>query len=415
MNSMLVIDASRPPSRSPRRAAHPGDAGSANRAPIAAATALIAVIIGVGVVGATGNDEGAATSTPPSQTVEAVAPAPTIAATSTVPPATAAPAPVIPPLSQTLSQGMQGEEVQQLQERLTSLGFDPGPADGIYGLMTMQSVWAFEKLVLGTPRTEATGRIDQEAWARVMGDVQITPRRPTNGQADHTEVYLPEQVMIVFQKDVPVVITHISSGQLDENGQPAEYCETATYDTDAQGRELEEPVTKAVCALAKTPGGVFTYGREVEGKRVSPLGGMWNPVYFNYGIAVHGALNVPLEPVSHGCVRMPMHISDYFQSTMAIGDRIYVWNGIDEPENVSEKESLPSFDYADPAATTTTTTTIPPTTTIPETTTTVAAATTVATTQAPATTSVTTTTVAATMTTVVPTTTTTTLLAPPSG
>jgi hypothetical protein len=411
MNNMGRIDPRRPTPRSSGHATRTGDTGSVNRAPIVAATALIAVIIGVGVVGAAGNEEGAAPSTPPSQTADPLTPAPTTTASSAVPPATTAPAPDIPALSQTLSQGMQGEEVQMVQERLTALGFDPGPTDGIYGLMTTQSVWAFEKLVLGTPRTEATGRIDQDAWARLMGEVQITPRRSTNGQADHTEVYLPEQVMIVFQKDIPVVISHISTGELDANGQPAQYCETATYDTDAQGRELEEPITKAVCALAKTPGGVFTYNREVEGKRVSPLGGMWNPVYFNYGIAVHGALNVPLEPASHGCVRLPMHISDYFQSTMSIGDLIYVWNGVDEPENVSERDSLPSFDYADPSATTTTTTTIPPsTTTIPETTTTFAETTTSAP-EAPTTaaaTTTTTTTVAATTTTVAPTTTSTT-------
>ncbi|MFK7919846.1 MAG: peptidoglycan-binding protein [Ilumatobacter sp.] len=346
------------------------DVGSASRTPIIAASALIAVIIGVGVVGASGN-EGAAPATPPSQTVEPFVPVSTVAP-STAPQVTVAPVPDIAPLSQTLSQGMANDDVRVAQERLTELGFDPGPTDGIFGLMTTQAVWAFEKLVLGTPRTEATGRIDQAAWQQLMSNVDIAPRRSTNGQADHTEVYLPEQVMIVFQQDEPVVISHISTGELDPNGRPAEYCETATYDTDEQGRELEEPVTKAVCALAKTPGGVFTYQRKVEGKRVSPLGGMWNPVYFNYGIAVHGALNVPLEPASHGCVRIPMHVSDYFQTTMSIGDRILVWNGVDEPENVSQRESLPSFDYADPTATTTTTTTIPPsTTTVPETTTSV--------------------------------------------
>jgi hypothetical protein len=231
-------------------------------------------------------------------------------------------------------------------------------------------VWAFEKLVLQTPRTEATGQIDPDAWQTLFGDVTIAPRRSTNGQANHTEVYLPEQVMIVFHADVPVLISHISTGEVDENGQPVEYCEEATYDTDAQGRELEEPVTKAICALAKTPGGVFSYDRQVEGKRVSPLGGMWNPVYFNYGIAVHGALQVPNEPASHGCVRIPMHISEYFQDTISIGDRILVWNGIDEPENVTERESLPSFDYPDPNVTTTTTTTVPETTTTTSTTTT---------------------------------------------
>ncbi len=412
--NMIVINEQPPaPSRVPAPA-RSGDAGAANRAPIIAATALIAVIVGVGVVGATGGEE-AIPTTPPSQTV-----APFVPASSVAPPVTD-PAPTsravaITPLSQPLSGGMQSDEVRQLQERLVELGFDPGPADGVFGLMTTQAVWAFEKLVLGTPRSDATGRIDQATWERLMGDVAIAPRRPTNGQADHTEVYLEEQVMIVFQRDVPVLISHISTGELDADGQPAEYCEEATYDTDAQGRELEEPVTKAVCALAKTPGGVFTYKREVEGKRVSPLGGMWNPVYFNYGIAVHGAENVPLEPASHGCVRIPMHISEYFQDTISIGDRILVWNGKDEPENVSERNSLPSFDYADPSATTTTTTT---TTLPPETTTTTVALTTtptvVPTTRVPSQTT-TTTTVApsTTSSTTTTTTTTTTLVAPPA-
>ena len=383
---MFDINEQHPVSSRESAPARPGDAGAANRAPIIAATALIAVIVGVGVVGAAGNEESTPT-TPPSQTVAPFVPDSTIAPPTSdlAPAATTAP---VTPLSQPLSQGVQSDEVRQLQDRLVELGFDPGPTDGIFGLMTTQAVWAFEKLVLGTPRSEATGRIDQTTWERLMGDVAITPRRSTNGQADHTEVYLDEQVMIVFQRDVPVLISHISTGELDAAGEPAEYCEEATYDTDAQGRELEEPVTKAVCALAKTPGGVFTYKRQVEGKRVSPLGGMWNPVYFNYGIAVHGAENVPLEPASHGCVRIPMHISEYFQDTISIGDRILVWNGDKEPENVSERESLPSFDYADPSVTTTTTT-LPP-----ETTTTVAPTTTtqVATTQPPAATTTTTTT-----------------------
>ncbi|NKB41301.1 MAG: L,D-transpeptidase family protein [Ilumatobacter sp.] len=393
---MTDINKKRPvSSRKPARA-RSGDAGAANRAPIIAAIGLIVAIVGVGVVGAAGNEDSTPTA-PPSQTVAPFVPVSTIAQPVSDPTATTAtsiaPAPITP-LSQTLSRGVQSDEVRQLQNRLVELGFDPGPTDGIFGLMTTQAVWAFEKIIVGTPRSEATGRVDQAMWERLMSDVSITPRRPTNGQADHTEVYLDEQVMIVFQRDTPVLISHISTGELDATGEPAEYCEEATYDTDAQGRELEEPITKAVCALAKTPGGVFTYKRKVEGKRVSPLGGMWDPVYFNYGIAVHGAENVPLEPASHGCVRIPMHISEYFQDTISIGDRILVWNGDDEPENVSERESLPSFDYPDPSVTTTTTT-LPPetTTTVPETTTTQ-----VATTKPPTTT----TTVAATTTIAVP-------------
>ncbi|WP_420451485.1 peptidoglycan-binding protein [Ilumatobacter sp.] len=319
--------------------------------------------MGVGVVGAAGGsrDGGSragAAGAPRSAAPEATTTTTTTPATTT----TVADADAVPPLSTTLAEGLRSDDVLLLQQRLAEIGFDPGPRDGIFGRMTKQSVWAFEKLVLGTPRTEMTGTVDAATWEALFGDVRITPRRSTNGQADHTEVYLREQVLVVFQRDVAVLVTHISSGELDADGAPEEYCETATYDTDAQGRELDEPVTKQVCALAKTPGGVFTYDRQVEGKRISPLGGMWDPVYFNYGIAVHGAENVPAEPASHGCVRIPMHISEYFQSIISLGDRILVWNGDQEPEDVSERDSLPSFDYADPNATTTTTSTTTTTT-----------------------------------------------------
>ena len=99
---------------------------------------------------------------------------------------------------------------------------------------------------------------------------------------------------------------------------------------------------------------MFTYRRMIEGTRNGPLGDMWNPVYFNYGIAVHGALNVPLEPASHGCVRIPMHISEYFQGLIDLGDKVLVWNGEQEPEDVSDLDSLPSFDGSGAPPSTTT-------------------------------------------------------------
>ncbi|CAN0511306.1 unnamed protein product, partial [Phaeothamnion confervicola] len=144
----------------------------------------------------------------------------------------------------------------------------------------------------------------------------------------------------------------------------------------------------------KTPGGVFRFTRRYEGNRVGPLGGMWNPVYFNYGIAVHGAKNVPDTPASHGCIRIPMFIADYFPDLVKNRDLVYVWgfNG-KEPENNTKNDSLPSFNRADPNATTTTSSTTTTSTTTPATTTTVKSTTTTA--KPPSTTTTTTTTVAA--------------------
>ncbi|MDA2944757.1 MAG: L,D-transpeptidase family protein [Actinomycetota bacterium] len=287
--------------------------------------------------------------------------------TTTIDPGPPAPS---TPLGRVLERGVAGDDVAMVQQRLHDLGFDPGPIDGIYGGVTIQAVWAYEKFVLGTPRTEATGVVTPAMWDRMREPLGVVPRRATGGLRNHTEIYLPEQVMVVFQADVPVLITHISSGELDEFGQPAVYCEEVTYDTDNNGDLLEEPVTDFVCAYAKTPGGVFKFEREISGIRNGPLGDMWNPVYFNYGIAVHGALTVPLEPASHGCVRIPMHVSEYFQDLVELGETVLVWNGEAEPEDVTYEESLPSWWAETPPEFTTTTSTSTTSTTTTSTTTT---------------------------------------------
>lgn len=334
--------------------------------PVGAAGGLLLAVIVAGVISGSGGDENAGadgTTTGPIISGPAdTGPFTTETYVGVETVATSAPI-VKVPLDRTLSDGVAGDDVQRVQQRLKELAFDPGPIDGIYGLMTMQSVWAFETLVLGVTQAESNGRVTPEIWDRMQDPIQVKPRRPTNGAANHVEIYLPEQALVVFHADVPVLVTHISSGQLDENGDPKRYFENATYDTDGQGNELEEPVTKAITALAKTPGGIFTIDRMVVGKRTSPLGGMYDPVYFNYGIAIHGALGVPNFPDSHGCVRIPLHISSYFQTLVKVDERIFVWNGKKEPEDQTKKDRLPSFDAPDPNATTTTSTTTSTTTT----------------------------------------------------
>jgi hypothetical protein len=92
--------------------------------------------------------------------------------------------------------------------------------------------------------------------------------------------------------------------------------------------------------------------------RESKLGSMYNPVYFNYNIAIHGAILVPLKPESHGCVRIPMSVARYFPALVAYGDRVYVFDGIKEPEEYGSP--VPPFDKPDPNYVPTTSSTIAP-------------------------------------------------------
>jgi len=313
-------------------------------------------------------------------------------------------------LAGTVTMGSFGDDVKQVQQRLTDLGFAPGPVDGQFGGGTQQAVWAYKKLVGGLTfqqlaASDNASAVDNELWQQMQDPIVIQPRRPMGAGRRHVEIYLPLQVMVVFTDDKPTLVTHIASGELDASGQPMYWCEKTTYDTDADGSPLPEPVVKQECAYSKTPGGIFRFRRKVEGNRVGPLGGMYNPVYFNYGIAVHGAKSVPKEPASHGCVRINMDIAEYFPDLVKVGDAVYVW-GHDgkEPEGYTRNESLPSFNQPDPNATTTTSTTTTSTTT------TVRATTTVPATTVPAST----TTKPPTTTTTSTTTTTTTTTAPPA-
>jgi hypothetical protein len=123
----------------------------------------------------------------------------------------------------------------------------------------------------------------------------------------------------------------------------------------------KEPIKRGICGESVTPAGLFYFYNRRSGTRESKLGTMWNPVYFNGGVAVHGAAQVPIRPASHGCIRIPMFISEYFPDLVAYGDRIYIFDGVKEPEEYGSPP--PPADRPDPNYTTTTSTTVSPSTT----------------------------------------------------
>jgi peptidoglycan hydrolase-like protein with peptidoglycan-binding domain len=203
--------------------------------------------------------------------------------------------PVEPP---NLQAGVEGVRTRALQEKLEALQFDPGPIDGKFGPKTTMAVWAYEALA-GMARD---GVVDPLLEAHILQAQPPAMLRPDLGPT-HTEVDLDRQVLLVFRDNALQLVTHVSTG----TGQ--RYCEN--------GR----------CGVAVTPPGEFRYTRRITGWRQAPLGRLYNPVYFNGGIAVHGAPSVPDHPASHGCVRIPMHVAEYFQGLVANGEPISVFNG----------------------------------------------------------------------------------------
>lgn len=289
------------------------------------ALAILVTVVAIGVLSGSSEDSASENSNPD-----------VVVDTSSVPLITV-------PLGRTLELGMKGDDVLRLQQRLKDLRFDPGPVDGEFGQNTVQAMWAFEKLVMSVPRERATGVVTPSTWAIMQSNLIIKPRRFADSPS-HVEIYLPEQVLIVFKKEEPVLVTHISSG----TGVP--WCEEVKIDPGEEGNKTEEQISIGICGEAVTPAGIFYFYNRRTGMRETKLGSLYNPVYFNYNIAVHGAILVPLKPASHGCVRIPMSVARYFPALVAYGDRVYVFDGIKEPEEYGSP--IPPFDKPDPNYTT---------------------------------------------------------------
>ncbi|MGH9243728.1 MAG: L,D-transpeptidase family protein [Acidimicrobiales bacterium] len=227
------------------------------------------------------------TTAPPATTVP-----PTTVPPTTVPPTTAPPVSVEPDV---LEQGAGGPRTSALQQRLADLRFDPGPVDGQFGGKTTMAVWAFQK-IHGLP---ADGRVTPDVWQAMQAAGPPPPLR-SDGPGDRVEIDLGRQVLFVYDGGGLRLITHISTGTGER------YCDNGH------------------CGVAVTPTGDYAVERRIDGWRHAPLGRLYNPLYFNGGIAIHGAPSVPNGRASHGCVRIPMHIAAYFPGVVANGEPVYV-------------------------------------------------------------------------------------------
>jgi len=184
-----------------------------------------------------------------------------------------------------------------VEQRLGSLSYMVGAADGTYDAATQAGLTAFQK-VEGLP---VSGVLDDVTLAR-LGTAQ-TPKPAYSDPADHIEVDIARQVIFMVRGGQVSATVPTSTG----TNQPFR----------SQGWTRN----------AVTPNGQFTIGAKMNGWRRSPLGMLYRPSFFNGGIAFHGAQSVPPVPASHGCVRIPMAFADWFADNSPPGMAVFVYGG----------------------------------------------------------------------------------------
>jgi lipoprotein-anchoring transpeptidase ErfK/SrfK len=208
----------------------------------------------------------------------------------------------VPP--QGLGPGDRGPQVQVLEQFLAGLKYGVPTLDDVYDQNTADAVVAFQKAA-GLPRS---GRATQD-----VADALTTSRPPDplvpGGGATRVEIDLPRQILLLYQNDALLRVLPVST---------------------ASGRRFCDG---GRCRTSVTPAGSYRVGYRIPGWRRSPLGRMYKPLYYmvGIGVAIHGFHQVPTEPASHGCVRIPMAAADWFADQVPDGTPVYVLDGKTPP------------------------------------------------------------------------------------
>jgi hypothetical protein len=213
------------------------------------------------------------------------------------------------PANKVLTVGMRGAAVKGLQQRLSELKYYPGKIDGGFGQDTIEAVWAFER-VQGFTITAANAN----EIGRKMEKALVQPRlpkvfNPRGGSNLRIEVNQATEVLVLYHHNKIELISHVSTGG------------GYTYPCPPPG--------SGTCGPAITPDGGYRAHWFAPGWLTVPLGAMYNPVFFIGGsYAIHGDIPVPWYAASHGCVRIPMDIAQFFHKLIHVsqthGTPIYI-------------------------------------------------------------------------------------------
>jgi lipoprotein-anchoring transpeptidase ErfK/SrfK len=176
-----------------------------------------------------------------------------------------------------------------VEQQLAGLRYFVGAVDGVVDNDTASGIMAFQK-VHGLPRTgELTGDVGPQIMAASGLPAPVVP----NSDANKVEVDLTRQVLFLYEGGSISNIIPISSGK----------------------------------ASTPTPTGSFKVIRRAKGWETSDLGQLYNSQYFVGGYAIHGSPSVPNYPASHGCIRLPMSVAEWFPDHVTLGTPVYVLGG----------------------------------------------------------------------------------------
>jgi hypothetical protein len=218
-------------------------------------------------------------------------------------PVRAAAAAAYVPVKHVIYFGDHGKGVLQVQKRLRALHYPVGALDGEFGQATLEAVWAFKEV-----QGIKTGFEPNDIGLN-MERALVTPKlpkvlEPRGGRNLRVEVNQSIEVLVLYHHNKVELISHVSTGGEYSYCDPGGGCGN----------------------IAHTPDGNYRALSYLSGWVKVPLGEMYKPTFFiGRAYAIHGDTSVPLTAASHGCVRIPMGIANYFHTLINVpGTPIYI-------------------------------------------------------------------------------------------
>lgn len=188
-------------------------------------------------------------------------------------------------------------QIKEAELRLSELGYWAGPVDGILDAGTRSALIAFQKWA----GRDVTGQLTIEELDAIQ---QSAPPKARESGYEHVEVDLDRQVMMMVKQDGRVMLLPVSTGN------NAEF------------------VDEGEKSIAYTPRGRFLVYLKEKGWQTGSLGSTYYANFISGGVAIHGSRNVPNEPASHGCIRVPMFAAREVSRLMPIGTIVLVYDRI---------------------------------------------------------------------------------------
>ena len=185
----------------------------------------------------------------------------------------------------------------EAEHGLANLGYWTGAVDGVLDQASRSALISFQKWEGRTVNGEFT--LDELAAIRSA----TSPKAKETGY-EHVEVDVDRQVLLMVKEDGRVKVLPVSTG----NDKPF----------DDEGLK----------SIAYTPRGRFLVYEKVPGWEKGMVGSMYYSNYITGGVAIHGSPNVPNEPGSHGCIRVPMFAARELSRMLPVGTIVLVYDKV---------------------------------------------------------------------------------------